>query len=105
MELFMEIVRILLPIVLVGGFALFVVLRMKHKHKKGMLGQKKSEDAQVLLGSLIPFGIMMGFAVTVLLSLFTPISLLSTITWEPGMGLSFGYIAYEFYSKTEESQS
>ena len=48
---------------------------------------------------------MIGFAVAVLLSMFSPISLLSAITWGPGIGMLFGYFAYEFYSKKEESHS
>src|SRR5690625_5556352 len=67
------------------------------------LGKKKTKDAQNLLDSLIPFGMMIGFAVAVLLSIFLQISLLSTIAWGPGIGLLFGYFAYEIYSKKEES--
>ncbi|GAB3069194.1 hypothetical protein [Virgibacillus ainsalahensis] len=101
----MEIARILLPIVVVGGIAIFVVIRMKHKYKKGTLGKKKSKGAQNLLDSLIPFGMMIGCIVSVLLSMFFPISLLSTIAWGAGVGLLFGYFAYEIYSKKEESHS
>lgn len=97
-----EIARILLPIVIMGGIAVFVVLRMKHKYKKGTLGKKKSKGAQNLLDSLIPFGMIIGCAVAVLLSLFSPISLLSTIAWGPGLGLLFGYFAYEVYSKKKK---
>jgi len=105
MGLSLEIARIVLPVVIVGGIGLFVILRLKHKHKKGTLGEKKSEGAQILLNSLIPFGMMIGFAVAVLLSMFSPISLLSTMTWGPGIGMLFGYFAYEIYSKKEESHS
>ncbi|MEN1970490.1 hypothetical protein WMZ97_20740 [Lentibacillus sp. N15] len=55
----MEILRILLPVV-VGGIAVFVVLRMKYKYDNGTLGKKKSKNAQNLLDSLIPFGMMAG---------------------------------------------
>lgn len=105
MDLIMEIVRILLPIVIVGGIAVFVILRMNYKYKKGTLGKKKSKGAQNLLDSLIPFGMMIGFAIAVLLSMFFPISLLSAIAWGPGIGLLFGYFAYEIYSKREENYS
>ena len=105
MGLSLEIARIVLPVVIVGGIGVFVILRMKHKYKKGTLGKKKSKGAQNLLDSLIPFGMMIGFAVAVLLSMFSPISLLSTIAWGPGIGMLFGYFAYEFYSKKEESHS
>lgn len=105
MDLPLEIVGTILPVVIVGGIAVFVILRMKHKYKKGTLGKKKSKGAQNLLDSLIPFGMMIGFAIAILLSIFTPISLLSAITWGPGIGLLIGYFAYETYSKREESYS
>ncbi|MGY0691513.1 hypothetical protein ACW2QC_01825 [Virgibacillus sp. FSP13] len=105
MALALDIALTVLPVVIMGGIAVFVVLRMKHKYKKGTLGKKKTKGAQNLLDSLIPFGMMIGLAVAVLLSLFFAISLLSTITWGPGIGLLFGYFAYEIYSKKEESHS
>lgn len=104
MGLAFEIALILLPIVIVGVIALLVVITMKYKYKKGTLSKKKSINAQILLDSLIPFGMMIGFAVAVLLSIVSPMSLLSAIAWGPGIGLLFGYFAYEFYSKKEENQ-
>lgn len=102
MSLALDIVRIILPVVIVGGIAVFVVLRMKYKYKKGTLGKKKSKGAQNLLSSLIPFGMVIGVAVAVLLSIFSSISFLSTIAWGSGIGLLFGYFAYEIYSRKGE---
>ena len=102
MGLALEIARILLPVVIVGGIAIFVVMRMKHKYKKGTLGKKESKGTQNFLGSLIPLGMMIGCAVAVLLSMFFPIPLLSTIGLRSGIGLLFGYFAYEIYSKKGE---
>ncbi|GAA0453463.1 hypothetical protein [Alkalibacillus silvisoli] len=99
----MEIARILLPIVVVGGASVFVVLRMKHKYNKGTLGQKKSKSAQNLLDSLIPLGMVIGCAIAVLLSTFLPFSLQSSFGFGAGIGLLFGYFAYEIYSKSEEN--
>lgn len=101
----LEIVRIVLPLVIVGGMVVFVVLRMKDKYEKGALGKKKTKAAQNLLDSLIPFGLLIGLAFSVILSMFLPISLLSAITWGPGLGFLLGYVAYEIYSKKEESHS
>lgn len=98
----LEIFRIVLPVIIVGGIALFVVLRMKHKYKKGTLGRKKTKGAQILLDSVIPFGMLIGYAIAILLSLFTPLSFLAATTWGPGVGMLFGYCAYEIYSKKEE---
>ncbi|GGJ77543.1 hypothetical protein [Virgibacillus salexigens] len=98
----LEIVRILLLILIVAGIAVFVVLRMKHKYEKGALGKKTSKGAQNLLDSLIPFGMMIGCIVAILLSMVLPFSLLSIIPWGAGVGLLFGYFAYEIYSKMEE---
>lgn len=105
MDLILEIVRTLLPLIVAGGIALFVILRMKHKYKKGTLGKKKSKSAQNLLDSLIPLGMVIGCAVAVLASIFFPISLLSAFGWGPGVGLLFGYLAYKVYSEKEESYS
>src|SRR5690606_6971590 len=102
MGLALEIAHILLPVVIVGGIAVLVVIRMKYKYKKGTLGKKKSKNAQILLDSLIPLGMMIGCAVAVLLSILLPFSLLSTIGLGAGIGLLFGYFAYEIYSKKEE---
>ena len=103
MGLFMEIVGIILPIAIVGGIAIFVVKRLEHKYKQGKLGKKKSKDAQNLLDSLIPLGMLFGCAAGVILSLFFSFSLLSTLTFGSGVGLLLGYFAYEMYSKKEES--
>ena len=105
MSSILEIVRIILPLIIVSGIAVFVVLRMINKTKNGTLGKKKSKNAQNVLDSLIPFGMMVGIAIAILLSIFTPISLLSAVAWGPGIGLLFGYFAYEIYSKKEESHS
>ncbi|WP_438314846.1 hypothetical protein [Sporosarcina sp. FA9] len=102
MTLALAIARILLPLVIVGGIVVFVIMRMKNKYKRGTLGKKKSESAQNLLDSLIPFGMIIGTAVAVLLSILSSIPLLSTMAWGPGIGLLLGYVAYEIYSKEEE---
>lgn len=101
----MEMIRIILPILIVGGIGVFVILRMKHKYKKGTLGKKESKGAQILLDSLIPFGMIIGFSIAILLSMFSPISLLSAAAWGPGIGILFGYIAYEIYSKKGTNHS
>ena len=97
----LEIARTLLPLVIVGGIAVFVVKRMERKYKKGSLGKKESQGAQNLLASLIPLGMLSGSVVGILLSLFSPISLLNAITLGAGVGFLFGYFAYAIYSKRE----
>lgn len=103
MELFMEVVVIVLPIVIVGGIAIFVVKRLEHK--QGKLGREKSKDAQDLLDSLMPLGMLFGCAAGVILSMFFSFSLLSALTFGSGVGLLLGYFAYENYSKKEESET
>ncbi|SEL05528.1 hypothetical protein [Carnobacterium iners] len=51
-----EIIGILLPLLIVGGIALFVITRLKKKSKQGTLGKKKTKKDQILLDSLIPLG-------------------------------------------------
>lgn len=99
MGIALEIVWNLLPVIIVGGIAVFVVIRMKNKYTNGTLGKKKGEGAQALLDSLIPFGMVMGCAVAILLSIFFRISFLTSIGFGAGIGLLFGYFAYEIYSK------
>ncbi len=103
MSLALEIFRILLPIIIVGAIVVFIVLRMVKKGKNGTLGKKDSEGAQILLDSLIPLGMISGCAVAVLVSMFFPVSFLTAVSFGPGIGMLFGYIAYEIYSKREES--
>lgn len=105
MEITLDMMRTLLPIIIVGGIVVFVILRMKYKYDNGTLGKKKTKGTQNLLDSLIPFGMMIGSAMAVLLNIFFPISLLTAITWGPGLGLLFGYFAYELYSKKQDSYS
>ncbi|MBO1911569.1 hypothetical protein J4G37_43115, partial [Microvirga sp. 3-52] len=71
----------------------------------GTLGKKKTVSAQNILDSLIPFGMMIGLAVAIILSIFKLFSFLSAITWGPGIGMLFGYFAYEIFSKKEDSYS
>nr|WP_280771716.1 hypothetical protein [Salipaludibacillus daqingensis] len=101
----MEIVRIVLPIAIVGGIALFVIIRMKHKYNQGTVGKKKTKTAQSILDSLIPLGMLFGCVMSIIFSIFFPISLLYAFSFGPGIGLLCGYFAYEIYSKQEDSYS
>ena len=102
MDLAVEIWRILLPVVIVGVIAIFVILRMNHKYNKGNLGKKKSKSDQNLLDSLIPLGMMIGCALGVLISLYSKVSLLPAISLGGAIGLLFGYFAYEIYGKMKK---
>ncbi|MBP3951717.1 hypothetical protein [Bacillus suaedae] len=97
----MEIIRIILPLVIVGGIVTFVILRLKHKYEKGTLGKKKTKSAQHVLDSLIPFGMLFGCSIGVILSMFFRISSSSAISVGAGGGFLLGYIAYELYSKMD----
>ncbi|KMY50017.1 hypothetical protein [Peribacillus loiseleuriae] len=97
----MGFVMALAPVVIVGGIVVFVIERLKHKYNQGNLGKNKSKDAQDLLDSLIPMGMLFGCAIDVVLGMFSPISLISTVSLGTGIGYLFGYFAYEIYSKKE----
>lgn len=103
MESTIEIIRIILPMIVVGGIAIFVIMRLKSKFNRGTLGKKKSKDAQSLLDSLIPLGMLLGSALGLVFSNLFPVSLLTTISLGAGIGMLVGYIAYEIYSKQKES--
>lgn len=104
MELLLDIIRIVLPIAFVGAIAIFVIKRLKSKQKRGTLGKKKTTEAQTLLDSLIPLGMIFGSAIGVLASILFSISLSNAIVLGAGIGMLVGYFAYEFYGK-EESHS
>jgi len=105
MGLVMDIVRIVLPVVIVGGIGVFVVKRLEYKYNQGNLGKKKSKSAQDLLVSLIPLGMLFGCAIGIIFSIFFQTSSLSTVSLSAGIGLLFGYFAYEIYSKKRTSHS
>ncbi|WP_053217053.1 hypothetical protein [Virgibacillus senegalensis] len=93
----MGIMKILAPIVIVGAIGLFVVLRLKHKYNNGTLGKKKTKSAQTLLDSLIPLGMILGCLISVIFNM--------NVGLGAGVGFFLGYLAYEIYSKKEESTS
>lgn len=99
MDSISEIMSIILPLIIVAMIAIFVVLRMVDKNKKGTLGRKQSEKAQNILDSLIPLGAVAGSIIALILSLFTAVSILTAVTLGPAIGLLLGYFAYEIYSK------
>lgn len=100
-----DIVLIVLPIVIVGAIALFVIRRLKAMQGRGALGKKETTEAQTLLDSLIPLGMIFGSAGGVLISILFTISLSWAIPLGAGIGMLAGYFAYEFYSKAEKSHS
>ncbi|WP_226035190.1 hypothetical protein [Aquibacillus saliphilus] len=101
----MGFVMAIAPVVIVGVIVVFVIERLKHKYNHGKLGKKKSKSAQDLLDSLIPFGMLFGCAIGVILGIFSPISLLYTVSLGAGFGYLFGYFAYEIYSNKENNYS
>ena len=105
MDLTLEIARIVMPLVMVGAIGVFVILRMKHKSKKVILGKKKTLHGQKILDSLISFGMMIGLSVAIVLSIFNLFSFLTAITWGPGIGMLCGYLAYEIFSNKKDSYS
>ena len=70
MTLCFEIIRTLLPLLIVSGIALFVIIKMKRKYKQRALGKKKTKNAQILLDSLIPFGMIIGCLIGIIVNAF-----------------------------------
>ncbi|MFF1290605.1 hypothetical protein ACFVXR_23970 [Bacillus thuringiensis] len=87
------------PVILVGGIVVFVIKRLEHKYKHGKLGKKKSKEAQLLLDSLIPIGMLLGCIIGLIFGMFSPDFSLLSISLGSGIGYLFGFFAYEFYSK------
>ncbi len=90
----------LAPIVIVGGIVVFVMKRMERKYNEETLGKKKSKEAQNLLDSFIPIGMLVGCIIGLIFGMFFPDYSLLSISLGSGIGYLFGYFAYEIYSKT-----
>ncbi|MFA9558241.1 hypothetical protein ACERII_13110 [Evansella sp. AB-rgal1] len=97
MEFFMAIA----PLVFVGVIVVFVITRLKHKQYRENQGKKKSKNAQVLLDSFIPLGLIFGCSIGVVFGMLFQISFLYTISFGAGIGYLLGYFGYEFYCKRE----
>ncbi|MBL3819682.1 hypothetical protein RCJ96_09785 [Bacillus sp. BSL6] len=88
------------PVVIIGGIVLYVVGRLKHKYNNGTLGKKKSKNAQILLDSFIPMGMLVGCIIGLISGMFFPNYLLLAVSIGTGVGYLLGFFAYEIYSKT-----
>ncbi|OUB24961.1 hypothetical protein BK708_15580 [Bacillus thuringiensis serovar yunnanensis] len=91
------------PVILVGGIVVFVIKRLEHKYKHGNLGKKKSKEAQLLLDSFIPIGMLVGCIIGLIFGMFSPDFSLLSVSLGAGIGYLFGFFAYEFYSKTAKN--
>ncbi|OUB62776.1 hypothetical protein [Bacillus thuringiensis] len=87
-------------VLIVGGIVVYVIGRLKHKYDNGTLGKKKSKEAQLLLDSLIPIGMLVGCMIGLIFGIFFPNFALLSVSLGAGIGYLFGYFAYEFYSMT-----
>ncbi|MGE7887552.1 hypothetical protein ACQKN7_09160 [Bacillus cereus] len=96
----MWLLTVIAPVVIVGGIVVYVIGRLKHKYNNGNLGKKKSKNAQVLLDSFIPMGMLLGCLIGIIIGIFSPDSLLLSVSLGAGIGYLFGFFAYEIYSKT-----
>ena len=95
----MEVLKAILPLLVVGAIVVYVMTNLKRKHDKGKLGKKKTTGEQVLLDSLIPLGMIFGSAIGVLIGLFFSFSMLNSTVIGAGVGYLLGYIAYDSWSK------
>ncbi len=93
------------PVVIIGGIVLYVVGRLKHKYNNGTLGKKKSKNAQILLDSFIPMGMLVGCIIGLISGMFFPDYSLLAVSLGAGIGYLFGFFAYEIYSKTGNNYS
>ncbi|TKH16131.1 hypothetical protein FC699_01720 [Bacillus wiedmannii] len=96
----MWLITAIAPVVIVGGIVVFVIKRLEHKYKNGKLGKKKSQQAQLLLDSLIPMGMLVGCMIGLIFGMFFPNFSLLSISLGSGIGYLFGFFAYEIYCKT-----
>ncbi|TPV45945.1 hypothetical protein [Bacillus dicomae] len=88
------------PVLIAGGIVVYVIGRLKYKYDNGTLGKKKSKNAQVLLDSFIPIGMLVGCIIGLIFGMFFPDYSLLAVSLGAAIGYLFGFFAYEFYSKT-----
>src|SRR5690606_26483384 len=105
METILDIISIVLPVIIAGAIAAFVINQLKGKQTRGRLGKQATAQAQTLLDSLSPLGMIFRSAFVVLGGMIFPIALPTAIALGASFGLLGGYFAYEGYSKSAERQS
>ena len=97
----MEVLKAILPLLILGAIAVNVIWRLKRKQVEGKLGKKNTTGEQVLLDSLIPLGLIFGSAIGLLVGIFFPFSLLTSLSIGSGFGYLLGYFAYDRWSKKD----
>lgn len=102
MRAVIEIFGIVLPVIVAGLIVVFVIKRLDGKMKQGALPRKETKNAQTLLDSLIPLGMLIGCVLGILISMISPISLGFAFSLGASLGLLGGYFAYESYGSREE---
>ncbi|GCF71401.1 hypothetical protein BC2903_52200 [Bacillus cereus] len=71
----------------------------------GKLDKKKSNEAQILLGSFIPIGMFIGCIIGLIFGMFFPDYSLLVVSLGSGIGYLLGFFAYEIYSRAENNFS
>lgn len=98
MSTLIEIIPVIFPMVIVCAVAVLVIKRMKSKYEKGKLGRKQTNQAQILLDTFIPLGMLFGVFIGMLSGILFTASILCAGSLRAGIGLLVGYAAYELYS-------
>lgn len=101
----MWLLKAIAPVVIAGGIVVYVIGSLKHKYNNGNLGKKKSKNAQILLDSLIPMGMLVGCIIGLIFGMFFPDYSLLAVSLGSVIGYSLGFFAYEIYSKTGNNLS
>lgn len=101
----MWLLKAIAPVVIAGGIVVYVIDSLKHKYNNGNLGKKKSKNAQILLDSLIPMGMLVGCIIGLIFGMFFPDYSLLAVSLGSGIGYLLGFFAYEIYSKTGNNLS
>ncbi|EOQ17695.1 hypothetical protein V2151_21060 [Bacillus cereus] len=101
----MWLLKAIAPVVIAGRIVVYVIGSLKHKYNNGNLGKKKSKNAQILLDSLIPMGMLVGCIIGLIFGMFFPDYSLLAVSLGSGIGYLLGFFAYEIYSKTGNNLS
>lgn len=94
MDVFKHISTILFPLILIGSLAVFIIVQLYMNYKKRQ---------KILRGFFVPYGMLAGAIIGVLISLFIKDLLVYIVTLSSGIGMLIGYFVEEKVNQIEKN--
>ncbi|GAK05567.1 hypothetical protein JCM19037_4076 [Geomicrobium sp. JCM 19037] len=98
METLLGIIMTVLPLLIVAVLVVFVIKRLAKKAKEEGFTHTDNQRAVFM-----PFGMLIGMSVGILLGMFLPASMGTVLTLGSGFGFFFGYLLFEWKPQKETS--